>query len=513
MTPGFQRRFRPRCATVWLVTACFAGAVRAADVPPPLPVAHSPAELQSQIEAFVGQSRFRGAGWGVKVVSLDTGRTLAEHAADRRQSPASNSKLYTAALAFATLGGDYRIVTPLKSTAAVDGAGVVTGDLVVAGRGDPSWNFRGTKKDFWTVFEPFVAALRQAGVKRITGDTVADATWLREPPQGASWTADDMDYDYGAEISAVTLADNYVDLRISPAAAAGQPCVVEVLQPLSGLVFDDRLTTGAAESAREVRVRRLPGDNTVHLFGSLPVGGKPELTEAPVPRPAAWFAAALREALHRAGIAVEGQSRALRWPDEPAAGELKLGEVVSPPLRDLVVAFMKPSQNLETDLIFAQVGEVRRNAATPVWLQSDELAAAALDEFIRSIGVPAGSVLFDEGSGLSRNNLTTAAATVDLLVHMARHRESAAFIAALPVAGVDGSLAKRMHGTAAESNVRAKTGGLRWASSLSGYVTSARGERLAFSLMLNRNVAAPGHKGTEDLDHLAEMLAGYTGEK
>jgi D-alanyl-D-alanine carboxypeptidase/D-alanyl-D-alanine-endopeptidase (penicillin-binding protein 4) len=513
MTPVLQRRFCPRRVAVWLAVSCLALAVRAAEVPEPLRPAHSAAELQSEIEAFVGQARFHGALWGVKVVSLDTGRTLAEHAADRRQSPASNSKLYAGVLALVTLGGDYRIVTPLRATAAVDAAGVVKGDLIVAGRGDPSWSFREAKKDFWAVFEPFVVALHRAAVKRITGDIVADATWLREPPQGASWTADDMDYDYGAEISAVTLADNYVDLRVVPAAVAGQPCAVEVLQPLSGLVFDNRTTTGAAESERVVRVQRLPGESTVHLFGTLPVGGKPELTEAPVPRPAAWFAAALREALHRAGIAVEGRSRALRWPEAPAAGEVALGEVVSPPLRDLVAGFMKPSQNLETDLIFAHVGELRRNAATPAWRQSDELAVAALDEFIARIGVPAGAVLFDEGSGLSRNNLTTAAATVDLLAYMARHRESAAFVASLPVAGVDGSLAKRMKGTAAEGNVRAKTGGLRWANSLSGYVTTAAGEKLAFSLMLNRHVAPPDRKATEDLDQLAVLLARYAGAK
>ncbi len=477
------------------------------------PAAASPEDLRVQLETFVSQPRFTGAIWGVKVVSLDTGHTLFEHAADLRLSPASNSKLYTGALALATFGGDYRIVTPLRATAAVDATGTLKGNLIVAGRGDPSWNFRSAKLDFWTVFEPFVAALRKAGVKHVTGNVVADATWLREPPQGASWTTDDMDFEFGAEISSITLADNYVNLRITPATAVGKPCTVEVRQPLSGLMIDNRVATGAADSARVVHIEHLPGESTYHLFGALPLGGKPELTEAPVPWPAVWFATALRQALRQAGIAVDGQACALRWPDAPASGEVPLGEIVSPPLRDLVAGFMKPSQNLETDLVFAHLGESRRNAATAAWLQSDELAVAALDEFIRSIGVPAGSVLFDEGSGLSRNNLTTAAATVNLLTAMARHRESAAFIASLPVAGVDGSLAKRMRGTAAEGNVRAKTGSLRWASSLSGYVTTVAGEKLAFSLMLNRHVAPHDYKTTEDLDQLAVMLARYAGAK
>lgn len=463
--------------------------------------------LAAPLEDFVSQPRFAGAIWSVQVRSLDSGRILFAHHADRRMSPASNSKLYTGALALDLLGGDYRIRTPLRATARPDAAGVLAGDLIVAGRGDPSWDHRTGQRDFWTIFEPFIAALRSAGVKRITGDLVADATWLHTPPAGASWTADDMDYDYGAEISAVSLADNYVDLRLTPAGAVGQPCAVEVLQPCSGLVFDNRTVTGPAGSARDIRVQRLPGEATVHLTGTLPLGGKVAETEAPVPRPAQWFAAALREALQKAGITVEGRARSLRWPDAPAAGAELLGEVTSPPLRDLVARFMIPSQNLETDLIFTHVGEQRRTAATPAWLRSDELAVAALNDFMTRIGVPAGSVLFDEGSGLSRNNLTTAEATVGLLAFMAKHRETAAFFAALPTAGVDGTLAKRMRGTAAERNVHAKTGSLRWANSLSGYVTTAAGEKLAFSLMLNRQLAASDRSNTADLDELAVMLA------
>ena len=476
---------------------------------PPRPAAHSTAELEAQIGGLLQEPRFAGAVWSAQVVSLDTGRTLFEHHAGRRMSPASNSKLYAGALALDQLGGDYRIKTPIMATVAADASGVIRGDLVIAGRGDPSWNFREGKRDFWTMFEPFVAALHGAGVKRIAGDIVADSTYLRSPPQGASWTADDMDFEYGAEISAVTLADNFVDLRITPADEVGQPCSVDVQQPLSGLTIDNRTTTGPAGSARIVRVQRLPGENIVRLFGSLPFGGKEELTEAPVPQPASWFARALREALIKTGIAVDGAARSVRWPDAPVVADVRVGEVVSPPLAEMVGRFMKPSQNLETDLVFMHLGESRRTAATPAWRRSDELAVTALEEFVGRTGAPSGSVLFDEGSGLSRNNLTTAAATVNLLTHMATHREAAAFLASLPTAGVDGSLEKRMRGTAAERNVRAKTGTLRWANALSGYVTTATGERLAFSLMLNRHLASPERRARDELDDLAVMLARY----
>ncbi len=498
---------------VLVVGRAWGAADAAASGPPVAPVA-SLVDLQAALDAHVGRPEFIGALWGVKVVSLDSGLTIYEHAPTRRMSPASNSKLYVGALALDALGSDFRIRTRLLASASVNGVGELKGDLMVNGHGDPSWNPRRAKQDFMTVFEPFVAAVKKAGVLKIAGDIVADGTYYRGTPQGASWTADDMNDDYGAEISAITLDDNFVDLRITPAATPGAPCVVELLQPHSGLVIDNRSVTTAADGTRRIRVLRVPGETTVQIFGELPLGGREELTEATVPRPARWFAAGLKAALERAGIAVGGRARGVRWPEARATGPgtVTLGEVVSPPLRELVTRFMKESQNLHTDLIFAQVGEAQRGPATPDWTRTDELAVAALGEFLERHGLLAEDVIFDEGSGLSRNNLTTAAATTALLQFMATHREAAAFAATLPVAGEDGSLRRRMKGTAAEGNVRAKTGGLRWVASLSGYVTAASGERLAFAVMLNRHVGTADRSASREVDEIPVLLARYGGQ-
>jgi D-alanyl-D-alanine carboxypeptidase/D-alanyl-D-alanine-endopeptidase (penicillin-binding protein 4) len=470
-------------------------------------------ELRALLEAHVTQPRFHAAAWSVKVVSLDSGRTLYEHDADRLLSPASNSKLYTGALALTRLGGDYRIVTPLYASRAPDANGVVAGDVIVSGRGDPSWKSGAKREDFWKIFAPFGAALTQAGVRRITGDIVADATYFRGVPNGSGWTADDLNDYYGAEISAISLEDNYAELRMTPAVAAGAPGELAWVQPHTGLMLDNRLTTVAKGTPKRFEVLRLFGENVVHVFGEVPVGAAPFTEDVTVLRPASWFAAALKEALGRRGIEVSGQARSIRWPETPAStdGAVKLGEISSPPLRELVSAFMKPSQNLETDLIFAHVGETLRTAETPARRTSEQLGLQALRDFLRANGLPVDDVRFDEGSGLSRNNLTSANATTALLAFMAAQREANAFADALPIAGVDGTLRRRMKGTAAEGNVRAKTGTLRWANALSGYVTSAAGERLAFSVMVNRNVAAPGRNARDDLDTIAVMLAGFSG--
>ncbi len=476
------------------------------------PALNTREQLQAQLESYITQPRFDGAIWGVKVTSLDTGKTLFEHNPDVRQSPASNAKLYTAALALSTLRSNYTITTPLLSTTAPDSNGVVRGDLIIAGRGDPSWNFRVSDSDFWSIFTPFITALKQKNITQIKGNIIADATWLKEPPQGASWTVDDMDSDFGAEISGITLADNFVNIRITSAHTEGKPCSIELQQPFTGLTIDNKTTTGAINSIRDIRVQRLMGENILRISGTLPLNGKPELTEATVPNPALWFANCLREALIKAGIKVDGLSQALRWPEMAAKAEYTLGSIRSPTLGEMVKSFLKPSQNLETDLIFSQVGELSRTQETPVWLRTDELATQALDTFLSHINTPQGAVVFDEGSGLSRNDLTTASATVNLLSAMAHHPEYTAFYTALPIAGIDGSLARRMRGTLAAANVHAKTGGLRWASSLSGYVSTAAREKLVFSFMLNRHLAPSWHKSTDDLDQLTLMLAEYSGK-
>ena len=468
-------------------------------------------ELTSQIETHISQPRFSGALWGIKIVSLDSGKTVFENHADRLQSPASNSKLYTAALALDRLGAEYRIATPILASAKPDAGGAVHGDLVIAGRGDPSWNTRHWGTNFWELFSPFVIALSNAGVRHVTGDLIGDATFFHSPPNGPGWDANDLEDYYGAEISALALNDNCTQIIVQPATQPGEVCTLAVADPCTGLQLDNQTTTLTNGAPTHIEAHRFPGEQVVHIFGGVAAGGQPEKIDAPVPRPANWFSNALKEALRRSGIVVDGSARAVCWPSPPPVASVKLGEIVSPPLRELIRDFLKPSQNLETDLIFDFTGEMTRPTNAPTWQTSEDCALNALHDFLTTNGLPAGEVHFDEGSGLSRNNLTTANATVSLLQFMAKQSAGKDFIAALPTAGVDGTLRRRMRATPAFDNVQAKTGTLRWANALSGFVTTAAGEHLAFSLILNRYAASSQDKPADELDKIAVMLARFSG--
>lgn len=186
MNPGTRLRPAHTLAGLLLAAALLVGGWASAQ---PTNYANSLAELRSQLDAHVNQPRFSGALWGVKVASLTTGKTLYEYQADRLMSPASNSKLYAAALALDTFGGDYQLATPIFTTAKVGSSGTVRGDLIVSGRGDPSW--KGT--NFAVILAPFVKVITNAGVRRITGDLVADGTFFHGPPSGGSWCVDDLE--------------------------------------------------------------------------------------------------------------------------------------------------------------------------------------------------------------------------------------------------------------------------------------------------------------------------------
>lgn len=480
----------------------------------PIPAPAALSDLQQRLAEHVTHPRFAAASFGVKVVSLDTGNTLFEHDAGKLFSPASNCKLYTMALALDKLGGAYRIKTSLYSSARPDRRGKLKGDLILYGRGDPTLNARLNGDDIYRALQPLVAALTNAGVRRITGDLIGDESFFRGPPYGSGWAWDDMNFYYGAEISALTLNDNTLRLVAAAGPSNGAPCQLQLVPPTSYVILSNRTRT-VTEGRRDLNCYRPIEQNVVYVTGQLPLGSTNYTDDVTMHNPAGMFAQFFKEALARNGVKVDGKIRTVNWLDRQTtplnADQLvELGAVESLPLRDIVREVQKPSQNLYTDLVLAHIGVLETGAPGQT---SEDGGLRALQQFLFKAGVPPGDVRFEEGSGLSRNNLATPNATVALLQYMSRHPEAAAYRDALPIAGVDGTLRNRMKNTAAAGNVRAKTGTLRWANSLSGYVTSAAGERLAFCTMLNRYAAPDAeHSGRAELDQIAVWLAEFAGK-
>ncbi|HKG22832.1 MAG TPA: D-alanyl-D-alanine carboxypeptidase/D-alanyl-D-alanine-endopeptidase [Blastocatellia bacterium] len=477
--------------------------------------------LRARINAVISQPRFGAAAWGVKIASLDTGKTLFDHNGGKFFAPASNAKLYTSALALEYLGPDYRFTTSLYSAARPGSSGTLKGDLIIYGRGDPSISTRFTGGDYYAALDPLAGALARAGVRRVEGDLIGDESFFKGPPFGWGWQWDDLQWRDGAEVSALTLNDNVIDLVVKPADRPGIPCRIRTEPPNALVTIINRTQTMPREGESKISVYRPVGENIIYVSGRYPVGSAGYTGKVAIHNPSALFAAAFKEALARRGIAVTGRARAVDWKYREVtpldvSKVVELGSVQSPPLKDILREVLKPSQNLYAQLLLLQVGASPDNPQTELTQAhgqaetektTEERGVEFMNSFMEKIGLKKGEVVIEEGSGLSRGNMITPSATVELLKFMDRHRWAGIFRDSLPVAGVDGTLQNRMKGTAAASNVRAKTGTLRYVYTLSGYATSAAGERLAFSILLNNYYNSDRSiSPRDDIDAIAILL-------
>ena len=305
-----------------------------------------------------------------------------------------------------------------------------------------------------------------------------------------------------------------MDLLIKPGAKDGVPCLIMSQPDTDFLSYINRTRTVDRGGQRTITLYRPPGENVVYLSGRLPVGTN-HTAAVSVHNPALWFVTRLKQALEQRGITVSGRPRAMNWLDREerpvdVTRLVEIGWAESSLLPEIIGKMMKPSQNLYAQLLLLQVGarsqkQEDRNQTT------EQAGLAELQRFAAEAGIQRGELLFDEGSGLSRRSLVTPNAIVGLLRFMGRHRHAELYREALPIAGVDGSLRSRMTGTAAERNARAKTGTIGGVNTLSGYVTTAAGERLAFSLMLNAYDGDGKGSVKRDIDSIAVMLAEFKG--
>ena len=461
----------------------------------------------------MGQAQFASSHLAVKIVSLDTGRTLYEENANKWLQPASNMKLYTVAAALDRLTPDYRFITSVYATTRPDAAGTMRGDLIVYGRGDPTFATRFTGgTDYYTAIDELASRIVAGGVRRVEGDLVGDESHFSGGTLAPGWEWDDLQWYYGAEISALTINDNAVDLSVRPGLRVGDACTVTINPATTLVTIVDRTVTAPRGTPRELRVHRPLGQNVIEVSGKMPVDGSAYSASVAISRPALMFVTMLRASLEKRGVIFTGQTRTVDALARvsaplPTGTLIEVANRQSPPLSVIAAQTLKPSQNLYTELLLRALGK-----ATSIDLQqtSEEAGIAAIKSFLSRAGINPDKIIMVDGSGLSRGNLVTAETTLQLLTFMSRHRDANVFRDAQPVAGVDGTLRNRMKNTPAAGNARAKTGTLNTATSLSGYVTSAAGERLAFSLMIN-NPPRDADARVLFTDAITVLLASFAG--
>ncbi len=459
-------------------------------------------DLVFRIRSVLARPELQRGNIGVKIISLDTEKVIFEQNAEKYFMPASNMKSFTVAAALERLSPNYRFTTSVYAASPPDADGVIKGDLTIYGRGDISISTAFNDGDYYKGIDALAEKIALAGVKRIEGNLVGDESYFSGNPIPPSWEWDDLQWYYGAEISALALNDNAVDLSVRPS-SANMPCSVQI-QPVNTLYkIVNRCTTTDSGIKRDIKVFKKIDQNILEISGTMPVGDAGYSGSVTISRPAELFVEMLRQRLLQKGVTVSGRNLVKNVSDRtaqmPNAPPVEIAKLDSQPLSVIAAKTMKPSQNLYTETLLWTLGEQinRRNGVTEVFGNgqsqgnsvkgtSAELGVKVVQDFLKQIGIAPDSVLQTDGSGLSRQNLITPSAAVQLYLYMAKRSPNAlAWQNSLTIGGVDGTLRNRFKGTKAEANARGKTGTINQVSALSGYVTTAAGERLVFSVLVN----------------------------
>lgn len=480
---------RLRACALGAVLASGCASARQADVTPPEPpaapgglaaVAATPsrtARLAEALDAILASPTFGRASVSVVVRALDTGETLFRRNGQTWLVPASTMKVLTAVAAAERLGWQYRFETRLVATGPIVN-GTIDGDLLVVGTGDPTITPRHPSRV--DAFDQWAEQLKAQGVRRVNGHIVGDDGAMAPPGLGIGWAWDDLQEDYGAAYGALQYRDSVVEVTMGPGRTPGAPPVVYLTPANHDLYVDVRAVTSAEGTAPSLTLTRPIGSRFLEVHGQAPLGSAPMTLATAAANPTLFYVNELRAALIRHGIAVDGSGRDIdELVDRPRAADgTTLLVDLSAPLSEIVTQMLEWSLNNYAETLLLAMDQ------TPPATAGD--GVSRLRDTLTALGVPPGSYSTRDGSGLSRNDYLSADALVaTLAAAWASPTLGGPLKAALPVAGADGTLGRRLRGTAGERRVFAKTGSMSNVRSLAGYVDTLAGETLAFAVMTN----------------------------
>jgi serine-type D-Ala-D-Ala carboxypeptidase/endopeptidase (penicillin-binding protein 4) len=485
---------RTVCRKIFLVGALALAAATAS------PAAAWETPLQQRVEAALSEAR-PGTRFGLIVMTED-GRELVAIDPDDRFIPASNTKMLTTAAVFAHMSGLDQPDAMAGAAVRLEGRGRAI-DVILVGHGDARLssapncvsNCLGALAD--------AVAARTRRVRNVIGDDALfpDQRWS----PGMSWN--NIQSRYGTGISALTLDDNELVMRVV-AGAAGERPTVDMLPYYE--VLNEATTIGEGDA--ELQFHRMPNSRTLRLTGTIAAGAEPETLRLGIDDPAHFAAWRLRALLEERGVRVTGETHARHramtradnpahrtgspppQPDEPVA----LARLTPPPLSEDLTVVNKLSQNLHSELLIRRLGLFSGSG-------SIEDGVAAIGAVMERAGVPRMAWDLSDGSGMSTYNRLSPRSVATLL-HWARSQPwGDAWRATFPVAGVDGTLARRFRGTPLEGRLFAKTGTLNATNALSGYMTARSGRTLIFSFYAND---VPGDAGATDvMDRTLTLIA------
>lgn len=476
-TPAVLRLFQAILVLLVLLCPCS----------PPAARADATQSLEDDLETILDDPALSSAHMGIVIDSLTTGERIFKYNAGKLFVPASNMKLFTTAAALLALSPDFRYETRLATNGSV-ASGVLHGDLIIEGSGDPTISGYFYGGDVLHVFRVWSKRLREMGIREIRGDLVIDNSGFSGPPRETGWDSDATSC-FCAPRDAFTYNNNCIQLDITPAVKPGKEARL-VMEPVTDYVRLVNHLEGRKDTGRDTINLEYTTPRTLSIAGSIGPGSQMMTHYVAVNHPAHFGGFVFKETLAAAGIGMKGQilcaRNCPRTVDISARKMKGVWKTVaihhSPRLSEIIKVVNKLSNNLYAELLLLAVG--RTTGAT----RTEGSAAAAL-VILSNAGIDTTGVVMADGSGLSRHNLVTPDSVAQVLRIMAQGPHASYFFESLPIMSVDGTLGNRLKGSRAADRIRAKTGTMTHIRSLSGYVTTRNGERLVFSIFSNNHTA------------------------
>lgn len=464
-----------------VIAACSPVAAFPGQAAPTSQVERAGNSLTGRIDAILARELLPVTGAGIKVISLKTGETIYESNPRLLLVPASTQKLFTAAAALSILGPDREVTT----TVALDAA---EGKVYLKGCGDG------------LLSAADLSALAATAATRMDRGReyglAADLSCFDDLYRGKGWMWDDDE----PLISALSVNQNLVTLLIRPGPKPGAPAVVTAEPATSYFTIENVTKTGPGNEPSSVQAARRPDerDNIVTVSGAIPLGSAPLVKHASVWRPEFMALTLFGDALRAQGVNVTSLTTA---PIPAGATELAR---LSRRVEELARFALKTSDNVTAESLLKLLGLHKTGVPGTA-----EAGSAAVRRYLETHGIATANVVVADGSGLSRYNLTSAETMTKTLQAIYEDRELyRIFRESLPIAGRDGTLKNRMKGSCAEGNLRGKTGNMKGVSALTGFVDSADGEPLAFSMII-QNYAGSGWLAREVQDRISTLLCSF----
>ena len=459
--------------------------------------------LEQQLNKLIdSESDLKGALSGISIRNATTGEIFYSRIGDTRLKPASNLKLFTAAAALSVLGADYTFSTEVLTDGEVKKK-LLDGNLYVKGKGDPTL----LKADF----DQMAMDLKTLGINSIKGNLIGDDTWYDDIRHSRDMNWSDETYYYGAQISALTASpdEDYdagtVIVKVSPSEVEGEKPSI-ILQPATKYVeLINHATTVESNGKKEITIERMHGTNTIFVEGTIPKNVRSTREWIAVWEPTLYTLELFKQSLEENGIQINGSLKSAATPINAQI----LKSYQSQPLSELLIPFMKLSNNVHGEILVKEMGRIVKGEGS--WEKGLEVLESELAKF----GVQTDTIELRDGSGISHINLVPPNELTSLLFSIQKEAWFDHFLHSLPVSGapermIGGTLRNRMLNSPAQWQVKAKTGTIASVSSLSGYVDTRSGERLIFSIILNNLL--DHSKGKLIEDKIAVILAEHKNE-